>query len=67
MLLKFDWRVLLEELIDREITSANSDFDIVLLDLDSAPLRAELVDTFRLAHKHNLQLVAIRIVVDVLG
>lgn len=30
-------------------------------------LAAELVDAFRLAHEHDLELLAVRVVVDVLG
>ena len=49
------------------MTTAHTDVNLVLLDLDGDALAPELVNTFRLAHEHNFELVAIGIVVDVLG
>jgi len=58
---------LIQKLIDRKITSANSDLDIVLLHFDGHSLRAELINTFSLSHEHDLQLCSLRVVVDELS
>ena len=65
--LKLNRRVLVEELVDGQVTTANTNLDVVLLDLDSDTLRAELVDTLGLTHEHDLQLLTLGIVVDVFG
>lgn len=65
-LLKLHWRVLVQELIDGEITTSDLDQDLAALDLDADTLRAKFVDTVSLAHEHDLELVAVGVVVDVL-
>lgn len=59
--------VLLEEGIDRQETTTDTDLDVVLLNLDHDLSGAELVDTGGLSHEHDLQLASFGVVVDVLG
>ena len=66
-LLQLGRRVLVQELINTEEAASNSDVDAVLVDADDDALGAELVDALALAHKHDLELLAVGIVVDVLG
>ena len=63
-LLELSRRVLIQELVQGEVAAANSDFDVVLLDLDSDSLGSKLVDALRLAHEHNLELGPLGVVVD---
>ena len=60
------WRILVQELIDGEISTADFNCNLISLNLDSDSLRAKLVNTRRFAHKHDLQLLAVWIVVDIL-
>ena len=66
-LFKLNGGVLVEELIDREVTSANPDFDALLLDFDSDSLGTELVDALGLPHKHDFELGPLGVVVDELS
>ena len=59
--------VLVQELVDREEPTADSDLDFIFLNPDSNLLRPELVHSRALPHEHNLQLVSIRVVVDKLS
>jgi hypothetical protein len=58
---------LVEELVDGKISSAHSNLDALLLDLDGDTLGAELVDTLALSHEHDLELRSLWVVVDVLS
>ena len=60
-------RVLVQELVHREETAAHLDLDLVLLHADAHLLLPKLVHALRLAHEHDLQLLAVRVVVDILG
>lgn len=60
-------RVLVEELVDGEVASADTNVDLVFVNADQHALASELIDTLRLAHEHDLQLLAVRVVVDVLS
>ena len=66
-LFKFNWSVLVQEFIDRQISSTNSDFDIVLLNFNSNSLGSELIDTLSLTHEHDLEFGPLWIVIDELG
>ena len=55
---------MIEELVKGKVTSTNSDFDIVLFDLDGNSLGTELVNTFGLAHEHDLELRSLGVVVN---
>jgi len=59
--------VLVQELVNGKVTTTNSDVNLVLVHLDRNLLATELVDTLRLAHEHDLQLLSIGVVIDVLG
>ena len=63
---ELNWRVLVEELVQRKETASDSDLDLVLDTLDGNALCAKLVDTLRLTHEHDLELLPVRVVVDVL-
>ena len=65
--LELTWSVLVQELVNGEESTANLDEDLASLDLDHHATGAELVDALRLAHEHDLQLLAVGVVVDVLG
>jgi len=65
--LELDGRILVKELIDTEVTSTDSDLNVVLLDLDSDALSSELVDTLTLSHEHDLELGPLGVVVDELS
>jgi len=67
VLLELNRGVLVKELIDGEVTTSNSDVDLVLVHTDGNTLGTELVDTVTLTHEHNLQLLSVREVVDVLS
>lgn len=56
--------VLVQELVDREVAAAHSDFDVVLLHFDCDSLGTELIDAFALPHEHYLELGALWIIVD---
>ena len=63
-LFKFHWSVLVQEFINWQVSSTNSDFDIVLLDLNSDSLGSKLIDTLSLTHEHNLEFGSLWIVID---
>ena len=65
--LELTWSVLVQELVNGEESTANLDEDLASLDLDHHATGAELVDALRLAHEHDLQFLAVGVVVDVLG
>ena len=56
--------MLVQELIDTHVASADPDLDPILLDSDVDFLGAELVDALALPHEHQLKFIAIRVVVD---
>jgi hypothetical protein len=66
-LLKLDGSVLVEELINGEVASTDTDVNLVLVNSDGDSLGSELVDTIGLSHEHNLELLSVGEVVDVLG
>ena len=66
-LLQLFWSVLVQELVDGEEATTDTDVDLVIIDLDHHSLAAELVNALTLAHEHNLQLLALWVVVDVLS
>ena len=59
--------VLIKELVDREETTTDSNLNLVLDTFDHDALGAELVNTFALTHEHDLELLSVRVVVDVFG
>ena len=66
-LLELNGSVLVKELIDGEVTTTNADVDLVLVNSDGDSLGTELVNTIGLSHEHDLQLLSVGEVVDVLG
>ena len=64
---EFSWRVLVQELIYRQIASSDLDRNLSPVDFHTDTARAELIDTFRLTHEHDLQFRLVRVLVDVLG
>ncbi len=66
-LLQFLRSVLVQKLIDGEVTASDLDHDLVSGDFDVDATRAELVDTLLFSHEHDLQFLAVGVVVDVLG
>ena len=66
-LLKLCWRVLVEELVKGEVTTTDFDLDLVTDAAHPNALGAELVNTFSLTHKHDLELLSVRVVVDILS
>ena len=65
--LKLNWRILVQKFVQRKITATNFDLDLVADTAHPDTLSAELIDTFSLPHEHDLQLLPIRIVIDVLS
>ena len=63
----FWWSVLVEELVDRKVAATNTDVDLVFVHTHCHALGSELVDTLRLSHEHDLQLLSVWVVVDVFG
>jgi len=66
-LLHFTGSVLVKELVNGKETATDSDVNLIFFDLDIDSLATELVDTLLLTHEHDLQVLAIGVVVDVLG
>jgi len=66
-LLKLFRSVLVQELIDTQEAATNTNVDLVIIDFDHDALWAELIDALTFTHKHNLQLWALRVIVDVLS
>ena len=63
---KLSRSVLIQELVDGEEATTDLDLDLSTLDFDHDLAGTELVDALRLSHEHDLQLLAIRVVVDIL-
>lgn len=66
-LLQLSGGVLVQELVNGEVSTSNTDVDLVLVDTDPYPLGSELVDTLVLSHKHDLELLSLRVVVNKLS
>ena len=66
-LLKLCRCVLIQELIDRQISTSNLDLDLVALYGNFNLLWAKFVYTLGLSHKHDLQFLAVGVVIYVLG
>ena len=66
-LLQFDWCVLIQELIDGKVATADLDVDLASVHSHCDLLRTKLVGSLRLSHEHNLKLRSFRIVVDELS
>ena len=66
-LLQLNRGILIQELINRKVSSSNSNFDAMVLDLDCYSLGSELVDSLRLTHEHDLEFRSLWVVVDELG
>lgn len=60
----FNRSVLIQELINWEITSANSDLNVVLFNLDRNSLSSKLINAFGLSHEHDLKLLPLRVIID---
>ena len=65
--LKLHRRVLIEKLVNREVTTADLDQDLVFLNFDADATGAKLVDALRLSQKHDLEFLSVRVVIDILG
>jgi hypothetical protein len=52
--LELDGCVLVQELVDREVSATDTDVDLVFLDLDGDALGTELVDAVALPHESSL-------------
>ena len=65
--LELHWRILVQKFVQRKITATNFDLDLVADAAHPDTLSTELIDTFSLAHEHDLELLAIGIVIDVLS
>ena len=63
-LLELNRRMLVQELVNAHVATAHTDLNLVFLDTNVDFLGTELVYTLCLAHEHQLQLVAIWVVVD---
>lgn len=59
--------MLVEEFINAHIAATHTNLNFVLLDAYIDSFGAEVVDPLVISHKHHLQLVAIRIIVDKLS
>lgn len=66
-LLKLRRCVLVQELIDGQVASTHSDIDPLFINLDEYSPGSELVNPLTLAHEHNLELLSIRVVINILG
>ena len=62
---KLSRRVLIDEFVDGKVTSANLDRDFSTVNLDTDTTGSKLIDALRLSHEHDLELLLVRIVVDV--
>ena len=58
---------MIQELVKGEESTADTDLDLVFDAFDRDAFCTELIDTFRLPHEHDLQLLAVGVVVDVVG
>ena len=59
--------VLVQELVDLDPASANLDEELIPFDFDLDPTSTELIDALLHAKEHDLELSAVRIVIDVIG
>ena len=59
--------MLVQELVDAHVASANSDLNLVLLDSHIDALSTELVHTRALSHEHEFELVTVGVIVDELS
>ena len=66
-LFELSWSVLIQEFIKRKEATTHADLDIVLLNFDWYPFSSELIDSLGLTHKHYLELLTVRVIVDILG
>ena len=58
---------MIKELIDPQKSTTNFDLDLILLDLHKYLSRTELINPLRFSHEHDLKLVSIWVIIDVLG
>jgi len=65
--LKLERSVLIQEFVDGKVSTTNSDVDLVLIHSHRDTLGTELIDTITLSHKHDLKLLSIGEVVDILS
>ena len=56
-----------QELVEGEEATTHADLDVVLFDLHHDPLRTELIDSFRFAHEHDLEFLAVWVVINILS
>ena len=61
------WCVLVQELIDTHVAASDSDLNLVLLDPHVDFLRAKFIHTLTVSHKHYLQFISVRVIVDKFG
>ena len=66
-LLKLSWSILVKELVQREEATADTDLNLILDALNHDTLGTELVDSLRFTHEHDLELLPVWVVVNVLG
>ena len=66
-LLQLSGSVLVQELVQTEVAAANLDLDLVAHAPHIDSLGAELIHALGFSHEHNLELLTIRIVVDILS
>ena len=57
---------MVDELVDGQKATTDLDLDFISFNLDHDALRAKLIDAFRFTHKHDLEFLAVRIIVDIL-
>jgi len=67
LLLDLGWSVLVEELVDREVPTTDTHLDLASLHLHIDALGPKGVNTNRLSHEHDLKLLTVGVVVDVLS
>ena len=58
---------LVQEFVDREISSTNAYLNATFLDGDKDSLGAKSVNALRITHKHNLQFISVGVVVNKLS
>ena len=63
-LLELARRILVQEFVNWQVAAAHSDVDFVLVHSHCHSLRSELVDSLTFPHKHDLQLLSFRVVVN---
>ena len=66
-LLKLSWCVLVKELIQREEATTYADLDLIFDTLDHDTLGTKLVNSLGFTHEHDLELLPVWVVIDVLG